>query len=283
MRLARFTVPGGAARLGLVEGESIHELDLEGDSNPMHLLAESDWTRTAGAMRRARSHRLDEVRLLAPVDRPSKVICIGINYVPHMEETHFERPTEPVVFAKLVSAITGPADPILLPKAAPRRVDYEAELVVVIGAGGRDIDASRAMQHVAGFTVGNDVSARDWQLKKPGGQWLLGKSFDTFLPLGPWIASREEIADLAATHVRCAVNGEILQDDVLGNLIFDIPTLVSYVSQVATLEPGDLVMTGTPGGVGQSRTPPRWLADGDVVETSVDGVGRIVNPVRAAP
>jgi len=281
VRIARFATGDGSPRLGLVEGDSIDELDAGGTSSPAALFAGGDWTHAAAALPRGRRHRVDEVRLLAPVDRPSKVVCIGINYVPHMEETNFERPTEPVVFAKLVSALTGPMDAIVLPRAAPRRVDYEAELVVVVGARGREIDASRAMDHVAGFTVGNDVSARDWQLKKPGGQWLLGKSFDTFLPLGPWIVSADEIADLATTHVRCKVNGELLQDDVLGNLIFDIPTLVSYVSQVATLEPGDLIMTGTPGGVGQSRTPPRWLADGDLVETSVDGVGTIVNPVRA--
>jgi 2-keto-4-pentenoate hydratase/2-oxohepta-3-ene-1,7-dioic acid hydratase in catechol pathway len=282
VKVARFAGGDGKPRFGVIEGDSVVELDLGSNGNLARLIGQRDWTRVAAAAPRGQTEPVARVRLLAPVDRPSKVICIGINYVPHMEETNFERPGEPVVFAKLVSAITGPTDPIVLPKAAPRRVDYEAELVVVVGVGGRDIDTARAMEHVAGFTVGNDVSARDWQLKKPGGQWLLGKSFDTFLPLGPWIASPDEIADVARTHVRCTVNGEVLQDDVLGNLIFDIPTLVAYVSQVATLEPGDLIMTGTPGGVGQSRTPPRWLADGDVVETSVDGIGSITNPVRTA-
>jgi 2-keto-4-pentenoate hydratase/2-oxohepta-3-ene-1,7-dioic acid hydratase in catechol pathway len=129
--------------------------------------------------------------------------------------------------------------------------------------------------------VGNDVSARDWQLKKPGGQWLLGKSFDTFLPLGPWMTTPDEFGDPAQRHVRCRVNEEVLQDDVLGNLIFDFADVISYVSQVATLEPGDLIMTGTPGGVGQSRTPPRWLQDGDMVETSVDGIGTLRNAVRS--
>ncbi len=282
MKIARFTTAGGEARAGIVDGDSIHELDVDARSGIARLFAGGDWVRAASDLRRGPSHALAEVRLLAPIDRPSKVICIGINYVPHMEESNFERPSEPIVFSKMPSTITGPFDPILLPKAAPRRVDYEAELVVVIGKGGRDIDAGHAMEHIAGFTVGNDVSARDWQVKKPGGQWLLGKSFDAFLPLGPWIISQDEIPDLAATRVRCTVNGEVLQEDTLASLIFDVPTLIAYISQVATFEPGDLLMTGTPGGVGQSRTPPRWLADGDVVETSVDGIGAIRNSVRTA-
>jgi 2-keto-4-pentenoate hydratase/2-oxohepta-3-ene-1,7-dioic acid hydratase in catechol pathway len=130
--------------------------------------------------------------------------------------------------------------------------------------------------------VGNDVSARDWQLKKSGGQWLLGKSFDTFLPLGPWITTPDEFGDPAGKRVRCTINGELLQDDVLASLIFDFAEVIAYVSQVATLEPGDLIMTGTPAGVGQYRTPPRWLQEGDVIETTVDGIGTLRNLVRTA-
>jgi len=266
MRIGRFAADGGPARFGIFEDDRVFET-----TDPL-----------AGRSEKGTPHDLADVKVLAPVVRPSKVVCVGINYVPHMEESGFERPAEPVIFSKLPSALSGPHDPILLPKAAPRRVDYEAELVVVMGRRGRDIERLRALDHVAGYTVGNDVSARDWQLKKPGGQWLLGKSFDTFLPLGPWLTTPDEFGDPAGRHVRCSINGELLQDDVLANLIFDIPDVIAYVSRVATLEPGDLIMTGTPGGVGQSRTPPRWLQEGDVVETEVDGIGTMRNPVRTA-
>src|SRR5437667_2380495 len=275
MRVGRFSLDGRAPRLGLFKEDAVSEVP----GAPIEMLGDID----EAAVLRGPRHELARVRLLPPVARPSKVLCVGINYVPHMEESDFERPAEPIFFSKLPSAIIGPDEAIILPKAAPRRVDYEAELVVVVGRRGRDIEAAEALEHVAGYTVGNDVSARDWQLKKPGAQWLLGKSFDTFLPLGPWIVTPDEFGDPASRRVRCTVNGEQLQEDALANLIFDIPALIAYVSQVATLEPGDLIMTGTPGGVGQSRTPPRWLQDGDVVETSIDSIGGIRNPVRASP
>lgn len=266
MRIGRFAANDGQARFGIFEDDRVFET-----ADPF-----------GPETLKGTAHDVADVKLLAPVERPSKIVCVGINYVPHMEESGFERPGEPVIFSKFPSALSGPNDPIVLPKAAPRRVDYEAELVIVIGRRGRDIDRAHALDHVAGYTVGNDVSARDWQLKKPGAQWVLGKSFDTFLPLGPWMTTPDEFGDPAGRHVRCSVNGEVLQDDVIANLIFDFADVISYVSQVATLEPGDLVMTGTPGGVGQSRTPPRWLQEGDVVETSVDGIGTLRNVVRSA-
>ncbi len=267
MRIGRFSANGGPAKFGFFEDGRVFEVGDPFAIDPV----------------KGTPHELAEVTLLAPVERPSKVVCVGINYVPHMEESGFERPSEPVIFSKLPSTLTGPYDAIVLPRAAPRRVDYEAELVIVIGRGGRDIRREEALDHVAGYTAGNDVSARDWQLKKPGGQWLLGKSFDTFLPLGPWIVTPDEFGDPAGRHVRCRVNGELLQDDVLANLIFDFADVIAYVSQVATLEPGDLIMTGTPGGVGQSRVPPRWLQAGDIVETEIDGIGTMRNPVKAGP
>jgi 2-keto-4-pentenoate hydratase/2-oxohepta-3-ene-1,7-dioic acid hydratase in catechol pathway len=266
MRIGRFAAKGGPAKFGIFEGDRVFET-----TDPF-----------SGHAVKGAPHDLADVKVLAPVGRPSKIVCVGINYVPHMEETGFERPAEPVIFSKFASALSGPNDAILLPKAAPRRVDYEAELVIVIGRRGRDIELAHALDHVAGYTVGNDVSARDWQLKKAGGQWLLGKSFDTFLPLGPWMTTPDEFGDPAQRHVRCTINGEVLQDDVLANLIFGFAEVIAYVSLVATLEPGDLIMTGTPGGVGQSRTPPRWLQEGDVVETSVDGIGTLRNTVRTA-
>src|SRR2546422_5149292 len=221
MRFGRFSPNGGPPRIGLFKDDRVFEIDDAGIEAVLGL--------DEPAALKGRHHERAAVKLLPPVVLPSKVLCVGINYVPHMEESNFERPTEPVVFSKLPSALIGPEDAIVLPKAAPLRVDYEAELVIVIGRGGRDIDREHALEHVAGYTVGNDVSARDWQLKKAGGQWLLGKSFDTFLPLGPWIVTPDEFGDPATRHVRCRVNGELLQDDVLANLIFDFATVIAYV------------------------------------------------------
>lgn len=282
MRFGRFAIGDGEAQPGLFTNDRVYEVH---GSSFEALLSSNAGARDAIEKEslKGRHHDLAGVKLLAPLEQPSKILCIGINYVPHMVEADFERPVEPIVFSKLPSALIGPHDPIVLPKAAPARVDYEAEIAIVIGRRGHEIGHDRALEHVAGYTVANDVSARDWQVKKPGGQWLLGKSFDTFLPLGPWIVTPDELGDPAGLHVRCLVNGEQRQDDVLASLIFDFATVIAYVSQVATLEPGDLILTGTPGGVGSSMKPPRWLQDGDVVETSVDGIGTLRNPVRAAP
>ncbi len=282
MRFGRFATGGGEPQPGLFKDDRVYEVRgssfetlLSSDASARHEIEKESL--------QGRHHDIVDVKLLSPLDRPSKILCVGINYVPHMVEADFERPAEPVIFSKLPSALIAQYDPIVLPKAAPARVDYEAEVAMVIGRRGREIGHDRALEYVAGYTVANDVSARDWQVKKPGGQWLLGKSFDTFLPLGPWIVTPDELGDPAALHVRCLVNGEQRQDDVLASLIFDFATVIAYVSQVATLEPGDLILTGTPGGVGSSMKPPRWLQDGDVVETSVDGIGTLRNPVRAAP
>ncbi len=223
--------------------------------------------------------RIQELTLDAPVEQPSKVLCVGQNYPEHAAEVGAAAPNEPLFFAKLPSTIIGPSDPIQIPVAAPRRVDYEAELALVIGRRGRDIPEARALEFVLGYLVANDISARDWQVKKPGGQWLLGKSFDTFLPLGPALVTADEAGDLAALRVTCALNGEKVQDDTVDQMLFSIPELIAYVSRVATLEPGDLLLTGTPSGTGGSKVPPRWLRDGDTLETTVSGLGTLRNPV----
>jgi 2-keto-4-pentenoate hydratase/2-oxohepta-3-ene-1,7-dioic acid hydratase in catechol pathway len=218
-------------------------------------------------------------RLLAPLLRPPKVIAIGLNYEGHRLETKADPPTEPTVFSKFATAIIGPHDDVCLPRVAPRRVDYEAELAVVLGATGRDVEEGEALSWVAGYTVANDVSARDWQTRKPNGQWLLGKSFDTFLPLGPAVVTADEIPDPGHLQVTCAVSGEILQAANTSELIFGVPALIAYLSQVFTLEAGDVILTGTPAGVGMARNPPRWLAPGDVIETTVEGIGTLRNRV----
>ena len=218
------------------------------------------------------------VRLLPPVPDPEKVICIGLNYADHAAETGAKVGDEPVVFCKFPTAIRGPGDPIELP-AASSEVDYEAELVVVISREGRHIPREQAMSHVAGYMCGHDVSARDWQKHKPGGQWLLGKSFDSFAPTGPHLVTADEVPDPHNLPIQMRINGAVMQDSTTAQLIFRIDQLVSYLSQVCTLKAGDLIFTGTPPGVGAARKPPVFLKPGDVAEVSISGVGVLVNPV----
>lgn len=222
----------------------------------------------------------NKVTLMAPVPNPRKVICVGLNYVDHARETGATPPPEPVIFNKLPTTIVGPEDAIRLPKESSD-VDYEAELVVVIGKPGRRIAESEAMNHVAGYMCGNDVSARDWQMKKPGGQWFLGKSFDTFAPTGPHLVTVDEIASPQELSVHLTLNGLVMQRSNTNQFIFSIAQLIAYVSQVCTLEVGDLLFTGTPGGVGFARKPPVFLKDGDVVEVEIESVGKLRNVVIA--
>jgi 2-keto-4-pentenoate hydratase/2-oxohepta-3-ene-1,7-dioic acid hydratase in catechol pathway len=221
-----------------------------------------------------------QVSLLAPVPDPEKVICIGLNYADHAAESGSPIPTEPVVFCKFPTAVRGPGAPIVLPRLSTQ-VDYEAELVVVIGREGRHIPRSQAWDYIAGYTCGNDVSARDWQRGKPGGQWLLAKSFDGFAPQGPALTTRDEVPDPGALDIRLRLNGQTMQDSNTRQLIFPIDQLVAYVSGVCTLKPGDVIYTGTPPGVGMARQPPVFLKPGDVTEVDIAGIGVLRNPVVA--
>lgn len=228
-------------------------------------------------------HPIVEVKLLAPVTGSDKVICIGMNYVDHCTEQNFPIPTEPIIFNKFASAIVGPTDNIeLFPET--KELDFEVELAIVIGKEGRRIKAEDAYDHIYGWTVSHDVSARDWQLKKNGGQWLLGKCFDTSCPLGPSIASTDEFKTHPEnTGLRCILNGESVQDSSTKNLIFKAGDVISWISTFVTLMPGDLILTGTPPGVGCFRKPePLWLKDGDVVTCEIDGIGAITNKIVAA-
>ncbi len=218
------------------------------------------------------------VKLLAAIPDPPKVICIGLNYRDHAAESGAPIPREPVVFSKFATAIIGPEEPIRLPSVS-QEVDYEAELVLVIGKKGRHLKAETARDHLAGFTVGHDVSARDWQLKKDGKQWLAGKSFDTFAPIGPVLVTADEIADPHDLGIRLRLNGKTMQDSNTGQMIFRAGELLAYLSQIVTLEPGDLIFTGTPPGVGMARKPPVFLKGGDVVEVEIEGLGVLRNPV----
>lgn len=219
-------------------------------------------------------------RLTAPIPDPGKVLCIGLNYRDHALESGSPIPSEPVVFSKFSQAVIGPEAPIILPRVA-HQVDYEAELVVVIGKSGKNIRRQSAWQHVAGYTVGNDVSARDWQKGRPGGQWLLGKTPDTFAPTGPWLVTADEISDPHALRIQLRLNGQTMQNSSTRELIFGVDQLISHISQLVTLQPGDLIFTGTPPGVGAARTPPVFLKPGDVVEVEIEGVGLLRNPVVA--
>lgn len=220
---------------------------------------------------------LHEVGLAPPLINPSKVICVGLNYHDHCRESDLQVPERPILFAKFPSTIIGPEEQIRWPRDMSQQVDYEAELAVVIGRQARDVPVDRAYDHVAGYTNLNDVSARDAQFGD--GQWVRGKSFDTFCPIGPYLLTTDEVPDPHTLRVRCWVNGELRQDSNTRELIFRVPELVAYISRTSTLMPGDIIGTGTPGGVGVFRDPPVFLKPGDVVEVEIEKLGRLRNPV----
>ncbi len=220
----------------------------------------------------------DDLQLAPPVPDPQKIICVGLNYADHAAESGAKVGDEPVIFNKFPTALAAHGDPIRLPKVGAD-VDYEAELVAVIGVGGKNISRGAALDHVAGYACGHDVSARDWQKDKPGGQWLLGKSFDGFAPLGPELVTADEVGNPHELDIRLRLYGQVMQDSNTSQLIFCVDVLVSYISQVCTLLPGDLIYTGTPPGVGMARKPPVLLKAGDVVEVEIEKIGVLRNPV----
>ena len=220
-----------------------------------------------------------EIRLGAPVARPSKIVCIGLNYKDHAKETGAAIPIEPILFFKSTTAITGPNDNIIIPKNS-HKTDWEVELAVVIGSKASYVEKVDAMNHIAGYCLHNDVSERAFQLER-GGTWDKGKGCDTFAPIGPYLATSDEVADVNNLRLWLTVNGQLMQDGDTANLIFDIPYLISYVSQFMTLLPGDIISTGTPAGVGLGMNPPVYLKPGDVVELGIDGLGRSTQHVVA--
>lgn len=219
-----------------------------------------------------------DVRLGCPLCRPSKIICLGLNYLDHNEESGFEKPQRPLLFSKTPNALTGPFDPIMLPQSCDQ-IDWEVELAVVIGRTGKRIAAEDALDYVAGFSVLNDVSGRQAQFSDS--QWFRGKSFDTFAPMGPALVTIDEIENFQNLKLTARVNGEIMQDGNSADMIFDIPTIIAFISQDITLWPGDIISTGTPSGVGIFRDPPVLLKAGDVVECRVENVGTIRNTIEA--
>lgn len=221
---------------------------------------------------------LGAVKLAAPIPRPPKIICVGLNYRDHAAESKMEIPKAPTIFSKYSTAVIGPGAPIVLPRLSSKP-DYEAEFAFVIGKGGRYIAGANWRDHVFGYTILNDVSARDYQMATS--QWMMGKTFDTFAPIGPWIVTAGDIADPHALDISMTINGEVLQHSNTSNLIFRVPDLIEYLSGVFTLEAGDVISTGTPAGVGFARNPPRFLRPGDDVVVRVEGIGELRNPVVA--
>ena len=285
MRIASWSW-GGRSHVGLIspdgqEATPLAAQDAERGALPLIRALVSGQTLPAEAGPRL---PVSAITLRAPLPRPRRnLFCIGRNYRAHAEELATsvfrdqmaEEPKWPMVFSKVPETVIGPFDTVRLPgQAVSEQIDYECELAVVIGRGGRDITRSRAMEHVFGYTVVNDVSARDVQVRH--GQWHLGKSFDTFCPMGPWIATADEL-DGRATRVRGWVNGELRQHGKTQDMIFDIPTLIETCSRGITLVPGDVIATGTPSGVGMGFKPPKWLRHGDVVRVEIDGIGVIEN------
>jgi 2-keto-4-pentenoate hydratase/2-oxohepta-3-ene-1,7-dioic acid hydratase in catechol pathway len=284
MKLISYATETGSRVAGR-RGDYLVDLNLADPELPTTMkellrLGSSGLERARSAIQGGSPIEPQSLRLLAPVPDPEKVICVGLNYADHAAESRLPIPTEPVIFNKFPTALIGHQAPIVLPKISDR-VDYEAELVVVIGSAGRDIPESLAMNHVAGYACGHDVSARDWQLDKPAGQWLLGKTFDTFAPLGPHLVTTDEIDDPGSLEIRLRLNGQVLQHSNTNQLIFSIPHLIHYISKVCTLKPGDLIFTGTPPGVGMARKPRIFLQPGDLVEVDIEKIGILANPVIA--
>lgn len=278
MRLVTYRGRDRSIRPGVLQGEEIVDIS-DQVANIRSLIEEGpealDKLRNflQGKTRRI---ALAAVELLAPLPNPPRIFCLGLAYRDHAIETHQELPKVPTIFLKLTSALTGPRSAVVLPKLI-QQPDYEAEFAFVIGTGGKNISADTWEKHVFGYTIMNDVSARDVQMATS--QWSLGKSFDTFAPLGPAIVTKDEVPDPHALDITLTIGGNALQRSNTRELIFRIPDLIAYLSAITTLEAGDIVSTGTPAGVGLGRTPHRWLRPGETIVTEVQGLGQLVNPV----
>jgi 2-keto-4-pentenoate hydratase/2-oxohepta-3-ene-1,7-dioic acid hydratase in catechol pathway len=282
MRLVRFARPDESIGWGLQVQYGIQDLTLADPTLPLstvELIAKwKTYLPRIQSLAKKLGTSEQPLRVLCPIDTPRKILCIGLNYRDHAIETKAPIPEEPIVFCKMPTAMIGPDEAIVLPRVSSE-VDYEAELVLVIGQKMKSVSEADAATGIFGYSVGHDVSARDWQKGKPGKQWFLGKSFDTFAPLGPAIVTADEVPDTSRLRIQCRINGETLQDSTTQELIFKPAQLVSYISQVMTLDAGDVIYTGTPPGVGMARTPARFLKEGDVVEIEIESVGLLSNPV----
>jgi len=273
----------GSAKPGAIAGDRVIGLQAAGFSTLLHIIQGG-----SEALQRIKTWvdnppkdeivPLANARILAPLSNPPKIICVGLNYRDHALECNEQIPKLPTLFSKYTTSIIGPGEAIVLPKDS-KEPDYEAELAVVIGKGGRYISKDRWRDHVFGYTNLNDVSARDYQAATS--QWMVGKTFDTFAPIGPAIVTADEIADPQSLDIQMIINGETLQSSNTSQMVFGIPELIEYISSIFTLEPGDVISTGTPGGVGEAKKPPRWLRPGDHVVVRISGIPELHNEVRA--
>jgi 2-keto-4-pentenoate hydratase/2-oxohepta-3-ene-1,7-dioic acid hydratase in catechol pathway len=289
MRFVTFCNLQGAPEPGVAVGDQIIGLKDAGVRSMIDILSGGADTRRMieqwiVAPPSSSVHDASAVKLMAPVPKPGKIFCVGLNYRDHAEESNMAIPELPTIFSKFTNTVIGPGDEIVLPKIS-QKPDYEAEFAFVIGTGGRHIKQADWQKHVFGYMNLHDVSARDIQLATS--QWLMGKTFDTFAPMGPYLVTADEIADPHNLSIKLTIRNkergteEILQDSNTKHLIFKLPYLVEYLSSICTLEPGDVVTTGTPAGVGFARKPPRFLVPGDEVTVEVEGLGKLTNPVVA--
>jgi 2-keto-4-pentenoate hydratase/2-oxohepta-3-ene-1,7-dioic acid hydratase in catechol pathway len=286
MKLVTFSTADTPPRVGVVVGDQIVDVTAHDRAIPdrmeAFLEAGQEARSAAEAALEAGAPRLPiaDVVLHAPVLRPGKVLAVGLNYADHVEEAGMDRPTLPMIFNKQSTSVEGPGVPVHLPRISDK-LDYEGELAVVIGRRCRHVPAARAAEVIGGYTICNDVSVRDWQMRSP--TFTMGKSFDTHCPLGPWIVTGDEIGDPHALQLRTWVNGELRQDSNTKHLIFDCFDLVEHLSTAFTLEPGDVIATGTPGGVGATMRPRCYLESGDVVRIAIEGIGELENAVVPEP
>ncbi len=277
MKIASF-VHDSQKGWGVVEGDHLRDMSAVFPEMPTirAMLEQNGMPKVLDAIAAAPLLPMIAVKLLPVIPEPSKILCVGLNYLEHREETKNPEVKHPTLFVRFANALSGQGMPIEHP-AETTKLDYEAELAVIIGRGGRGISKSNAMKHVAGFACANDVSVRDWQ--RHTSQMTAGKNWPTTGPLGPWMVTRDEIDDLAPLSIKCRLNGKTMQDAKLGDMIFDVPHLIEYISTFTELVPGDVIFTGTPGGVGSRREPPVYLKPGDRVEVAIEKIGVLANPV----
>ncbi|SDU52084.1 fumarylacetoacetate hydrolase family protein [Jiangella alkaliphila] len=285
MHLLSFRLPGSGPAWGVRDGGRVA---VAGDTAPPDVAtllelpaAERDAVLAALAARAGDGVALDEVELLAPIPRPRRnVFAVGANYRGHVEESEHSAgpPASPIFFTKATTTVTGPG-PVAVDAGLTTRVDWEVELAVVLGSGGRHLSREDAADAVFGYTTANDLSARDQQHGRPEGQWFLGKSLDGFCPLGPWLVTKDELPDPGALRLTLTVNGVVKQDSTTADMVFDVPALLAELSRFVTLHPGDVLLTGTPSGVGDARTPPEYLVPGDEVVAQVEGIGPLATTI----
>ncbi|KAL4708534.1 hypothetical protein ACJJTC_014142 [Scirpophaga incertulas] len=266
-------------RTGYVEGNGVVDVAKVDSSLPNTLLAILrnglfDKVRQV-KMKNPVPEPMSTVKLEAPITNQDKVLCIGLNYKDHCAEQNLKPPEVPMIFSKFASAVVGPCDLVKLRTEVTKKVDWEVELVVVIGKEASNVKAEEALDYVLGYTVGQDISARDWQKERNGGQFLLGKSMDSFCPIGPWIVTSDEIGDAQTLDIKCSVNGVQKQSSNTCQLVHKIPDVIARLSSVMTLLPGDILLTGTPGGVGMYRNPPEYLQPGDVITSEIQKIGTL--------